>query len=304
MPLIHGLDLGDVECPGEASAAACSGSEKDPLAFVVVGDARSFLENATHSAYKRHVLDSFGARSHRQLFLYLKHDRPDDIEAVTAKLRPARAIVVPRSTYETPFAPSICIPPVGRWHDPAYQSRTMRWWGALNATWHMVRAFEEEHSMRFGGIFLSRPDLLFQRDFGPRCLYDPATWYTGGPGGPDWLWLMPRLVAAKALTSASVFANCQMGMKCCEMQHAAYRVGNAHDERHQDDWVFSYWIMRYWTLHFNFTVSTRMRGHAHLIARPPPGAQMPYAHVGCGAPNCGRYAQCLDEWKNSHFGET
>ena len=96
------------------------------------------------------------------------------------------------------------------------------------------------------------------------------------------------------------------------MQHAVYRDSYSkegpegapfHDERHRDDWVFSYWILRYWALRHNLTVSTKFRGHAHLIAPPPQGKVVkPYAHVGCGAPNCGRYPQCIDEWDLLHHG--
>ena len=304
IPFIRGLDLGDVACPPPVSSATC-GREKEPLAFIVAGEARGFLQNGTHLAYKRHVLDSFGVHASKHLFLYLKHDdsNANELGAVASNLRPARMKVVPPQSFEQPLPDGICRPPVGSWKHAAYQARAMRYWSTLEAAWNMVLDFEAQHSLRFGGVFLSRPDLQFERDFGPRCMYDVNTWYTGGLGGPDWLWLMPRHVASAALTSASVFSKCMSGSACCDMQHKAHRDGMAKDKRHEDDWVFSYWIMRYWTLQLGVNVSTRVRGHAHLLAQPPPDASKPYAHVGCGARNCGRYAWCLDEWKDSHFGQ-
>ena len=47
---------------------------------------------------------------------------------------------------------------------------------------------------------------------------DRSVGNTGGLGGPDWLWLMPRHVAEKALTSAGVFERCAPDAACCQLQ--------------------------------------------------------------------------------------
>jgi hypothetical protein len=302
MPLIRGLDLGDAACSSTTTAVNSCRHDKHPLAFLVVGDARAFIENATWNAYQEHVLRSFGAHPAKQLFLYLKHDAPRELESMISAMNPARVRVVPRTAHGLTLPSGTCMSPWPSWHRPEYQNRAMLWWGALEAAWGLVREFEAERSITFAGVFVSRPDLLFQRDFGPRCLYDRDVWYTGGLGGPDWLWLMPRHVATQALTTASeISSRCNATSRCCELQHVAHREGKSYDERHRDDWAFSYWILRYWTLRSNLTISTRLRGHAHLITKPPDGKVIePYAHVGCGAPNCGRYTECLGAWKDLH----
>jgi hypothetical protein len=258
-----------------------------------------------YESYATHVLRSFGAVSSEQLFLYLKHDEPSALAPALAALRPARVRVVPRHVRLDLVPNSSCVSPSFSWREKWYQARALRWWGALNSSWAMIREWEREHAMDFGRVFLSRPDLLYQHSFGPSCLYDRKTWYTGGLGGPDWLWLLPRRLAAVVLGgTAHALLHCSASRapgSCCQLQHSAHAANMAKDERHEDGFIFSYWPMAYWRLMHNITLSTRLAGRAHLMTQPPDGGGFaPHpglAAVGCGAPNCGQRNECIDEWR-------
>lgn len=296
MPLIRGLDLGDASCLMTAPHQEKCAPTPSLLAFIVAGDARSFILPSTYRAYHQHVIRSFNAITSKQLLLYLKHDEPAAIEPMIAELQPARVRVVARNTHQQPLPNGTCKPPANGWLSPAYQARALRWWMTMNASWGLVRDVEMSLSIRFGAFFFSRPDLQFERDFGPSCLYDKQTWYTAGLGAPDWLWIIPGPLARKILTSVNELTSCHSATPCCEWQHRTHKQNTKLDIHHHDDWTFSYWIMTYWTAQENISVSTRLHGQAHLITKPPPNASTQYAHVGCGAPNCGRYARCPEEW--------
>lgn len=319
MPLIRGLDVGGVTCPAVArSNLSCSSSSTagaGRFAFIIAG-AAMHLQRPLAQSYVSHVLDAFGAHSRTQLFLHVGHAQPrrsgeaHPLDAAIDVLRPAAVEVVPLEHHTQTAAAGTCLPP-GPWPSRDYQRRALRWWGALNASWAMVLEWEQRQADLTGGgqysdssrgvyfrsVFFSRADLVFTRPFGPACAYDKALWYTAGIGAPDMLWLMPRWVASSVMGTLGEFLACaahadvaggaRRTPECCQLQTNGSKV----DVLRLDDFRSSFWPLSYWTRRLKIGVSTALRGSAEL---PRSGAKL-QAHLGCGAPNCGRRDSCQNK---------
>ena len=234
------------------------------------------------------MLGAFGAHSRTQLFLHLGHETPrrpgvsHPLDGAIAALQPTRVEVVPLTHHAQTAPPGTCLPNEERWSNADYQRRALQWWGALGAAWMMVRNWErEEGHAKFESVFVSRPDLVFTDGFGPACAYAGDVWYTAGIGSPDMLWLMPRRIAAAVLSTLHTFTTCSEDSECCRLQRSG---GDGNDLR-ADDWAASYWPLSYWTRRLNISVSTAMLGSAKLLGSVK---NRGLAHLGCGAPNCGR----------------
>lgn len=289
MPLVAGLDVGGEPCL-PISARSCSqshGVTARKTAFLLIGASRQLENPLVHNAYAAHVLGAFGAHSRMQLFLHLGHERPrrpgeaHPLDGAIATLQPARIEVVPLSQHAQTVPPGTCLPNGERWSNADYQRRALQWWGALGAAWTMVRNWEREQGhARFESVFVSRPDLVFTEGFGPACAYAGDVWYTAGIGSPDMLWLMPRRIAAAVLSTLHTFTTCSEDSACCRLQRSG-----GDDDLRADDWAASYWPLSYWTRRLNISVSTAMLGSAKLLGSVRNRGR---AHLGCGAPNCGR----------------
>ena len=150
MPNLDGLDIGGATC---AATARCGQYPLKPLAFSVVGDARSFVAPDVFASYATHVLESFGAHSSKQLFLYLKHDDPSKLQPALAALRPARAQVVSLSNHSgVKLAADTCLPPWAAWRSGDYQARALRWWLSLEAAWSISSFFSKPADLVATGI--------------------------------------------------------------------------------------------------------------------------------------------------------
>ena len=230
MPLIQGLDLGGGPCPDEPPSS-CPG-RPPRVAYVVAGDARGFLQPRIYSAYAQHVLRSFGGSPESQLFLFLKNIDESELASAARVLRPAAVHVERRASSPQMPAAGACLPRWTAWSQDFYQLRALRWWGAMNGSLAMVRKWESARRVVFHTLFFSRPDVFFVRGFGPWCRYQPSTWYTGGLGSPDSLWILPRKLA-RVLRSADEFMRCadHTHATCC----AAQRKVDVSDPRHDDD---------------------------------------------------------------------
>ena len=290
MPLVAGLDVGGEPCL-PTSARSCRtpahGVTARKTAFLLVGASRQLDNPLVHNAYAAHVLGAFGAHSRTQLFLHLGHERPrrpgeaHPLDGAIATLQPARVEVVSLAHHAQTVPPGTCLPNEERWSNADYQRRALQWWGALSAAWTMVWNWErEEGHARFESVVVSRPDLVFTDGFGPACAYAGDVWYTAGIGSPDMLWLMPRRIAAAVLNTLRTFTTCSEGAACCRLQRSG-----GDDDLRADDWAASYWPLSYWTRRLNISVSTAMLGSAKLLGSVKTRGR---AHLGCGAPNCGR----------------
>ena len=266
---IPGLDIGDWPC-APLPLAECS-TPATRIAFIMAGQARSFVEPQVYGSYKQHVLEPLAGGEALRLFLYLKDVRPPEVAAAIAALRPDAVRFASSSDSISPLRPHpACVN--GKWSRKSYLAKALNWWGAMHASWDMVRAWETERRTKFGRVVFTRPDLRYTRSFGPWCSYRPDTWYTGGIGMPDMFWVLPRTMAARVLTTLDIFLECRPGRSCC--------VGQQSDTK---PWLVSYWILKYWSSMYGFNISTRLLGSAMV----PLSTSSTYAHLGCGLPNCG-----------------
>ena len=285
MPLVAGLDVGGEPClPISARACSPHGVAARKTAILLVGASRQLVNPLVHTSYATHVLGAFGAHSRTQLFLHLGHETPrrpgvsHPLDGAIATLQPARVEVVPLTQHAqtAPPAPAFKRGAMVECHLSAARAT---WWGSLGSVDDGAVGREERHA--FESVFVSRPDLVFTEGFGPACAYAGDVWYTAGIGSPDMLWLMPRRIAAAVLSTLHTFTTCSEDSECCRLQRSG---GDGNDLR-ADDWAASYWPLSYWTRRLNISVSTAMLGSAKLLGSVK---NRGLAHLGCGAPNCGR----------------
>ena len=296
-------------CPGSLHASACAGI-KPRLAYMVVGVARSFLLHSGFLTYHKHMVASMAAHSGSRVFLHLKlSTNADERNSEVAQLRRAVELLQPAvvETFvesEQPYASahrehrnqtSELAHPECFWSDVAPHfvvSQARVWWGTMARAWESVAAWEARHQQthhRFDAVVFSRPDIMFEAGMGPWCAYQlEQTWYTT-PGllTPDMLWILPRAIAARVLTTWHVVLHCTPADTCCNLTEGCTHSKNAvcSTERRTSGKhrvSYSLWLQTYWQLEAAVRVNgTGLRGYGQLGASPHKARRNCTIHLGC-----------------------
>ena len=253
-------------------------SARPRIAFIVAGQARSFLDDRNWLTYFQRVLKSFYAHGESRVFLHLKLGRGPSLDRrwhelsrVVDGLRPAvvrttlerdvdlRASVMAHAHDGGKGQPRFQHPECF-WRDEAPHfvlSRARIWWLTMAQAWESVELYEKDHAMAFEAVVFSRPDIAFERDMGPWCAYDlKRSWYAPwGEMVPDMFWIFPRAIAAKVLTTwTRVVLPCGPGQPCCNLttrpgERILGRSPNIPQPAVGDPVTLSNWMSTYWTRH-------------------------------------------------------
>lgn len=192
------------------------------VAFIVAGQARSFLQDEAYKTYDEHLVRSF-AVPHSKTFLFLKLERNSSdvqlkLEEAVSLLRPAAMRVIVERTNDgrlysdlhrdrAEAHATIVRHPECHWRDiqPHYVlQQASVWWGTMASAWSLVEQWELSHradvvftrrgshdapsqdlseqrgqttrrDTRFEVVVFARPDIFYQRPFGPWCEYNLTT---------------------------------------------------------------------------------------------------------------------------------
>ena len=74
-------------------------------------------------------------------------------------------------------------------------------WGHLALAWDEIDSFERYKRVKFNTVIMVRAGLTLTSPLGYHHTYSPSAWYSAYDP-PDSFWIMPRQVAAAALTTA------------------------------------------------------------------------------------------------------
>ena len=166
-------------------------------------------------------------------------------------------------------------------------SQAAVWWATMARAWRQVEAWERAHTSGppFDVVLFSRPDIFFMASLGPACAYNlSSTWYAP-PGGntPDMLWLFPRHIAARVLTTyESVVVPCtnQPTSMCCNLSET--RKEGAGSGRDADRVSYSNWIRTYYARHAGLVPHyLALRGWGLVAANPLKRYRNCTLHLGC-----------------------
>ena len=271
------------------------------VAFVIAGQARSFLDERGWQTYHQHVLKSFYANAESRVFLHLKlgrgpnlNRRWQELSRAVDGLRPAvvrttlqRDVEVRESVFDRAGSRARAHPrhPECFWRDvaPHFQlSRAGIWWLTMEQAWESVASYERDNGFTFDAVVFSRPDITFHKAMGPWCGYDlKRQWYAPwGEMTPDMLWVFPRAVASKVLTTwTQVVLRCQPGQPCCNLSslegEQSLGGGRSPNIALYDNTrvTYSNWIATYWSRALKGDLeggglNYSLRGHGQVAANP------------------------------------
>ena len=266
-------------------------SARPTVAYIIAGQARSFLDERGWLTYYQHVIKSFYSGPGSRVFLHLKLGRGPSLDRrwqelakVVEGLRPAvvhttlerdadlRASLFERDSHAGGPGRGKLLHPECFWPDIAPHfvlSRARTWWLKMAQAWESVERYESEQNMRFQAVVFSRPDITFERAMGPWCAYDlERQWYAPwGEMTPDMFWIFPRAIAARVLTTwTKVVLPCAPGQPCCNLsvrsdEPILGRYPNVVWEL-SPRVTYSNWMSTYWTRHLR-----------NEVAGPPLSAQ-------------------------------
>lgn len=251
-------------------------SKRPRIAYIVAGQARSFLDERGWQTYYQHVIKSFYAHGDSRVFLHLKlgrgpslNRRWQELSRAVEGLRPAvvrttleRDVDLRASVLEHQHDGGRGRPafehPQCFWRDEAPHfvlSRARIWWLAMAQAWESVEAYERDHGLIFDAAVFSRPDITYTRAMGPWCAYDlKGSWYAPwGEMVPDMFWIFPRSIAARVLTTwTKVVLPCRPGDSCCNLttrqgELILGRSANIPQPSVGEPVTFSNWMSTYWT---------------------------------------------------------
>ena len=106
----------------------------------------------------------------------------------------------------------------------AINKQASTWWGSMQRAWTLVEAWERRSGKSFEQIVFTRPDLQFHSSFGSFREYDARFWHAS-LDPPDAFWLLPRDVAADALTLLKMVQHCNSQTSCCKRRPGSNFLG-------------------------------------------------------------------------------
>lgn len=194
-----------------ADALTCTG-EPPLVAFLIAGQARSFLEDEAYLGFDEHVVRPLALPRHH-IFLFLKLEYNSSmylrrLDAAAHLLRPAAMrVTIERSNdgrlygdlHRTRQARTMLRHPNCFWRDtpPHYVlQQAAVWWGTMADAWSLIEQWESRPSLhqasqhqahrragseasmtprrhqQFDAIIFARPDIFYRAAFGPWCAYN------------------------------------------------------------------------------------------------------------------------------------
>ena len=191
--------------------------DRPTVAFVIAGQARSFLDESGWQTYQQHVLKSFYANAESRVFLHLKlgrgpnlNRRWQELGRAVETLRPAvvrttlrRDVELRESVFDRAGSRGRTHPqhPECFWRDvaPHFQlSRAGIWWLTMEQAWESVTTYERDNGFLFDAVVFSRPDITFHKAMGP--------WYASVPHPAHSLGALAPCELSALIDTGTVFA--------------------------------------------------------------------------------------------------